>query len=122
MLSVDDFPACINVDNSMVFNINKLNLGTGIATLVENDTFLQAIFNSCENKGTSFLLLKNGYTLAMIPNTGNYYLFKSHSRDERGLIVSNGTSVLLKFSSLLEIEKYIQVIYLEYRTSDHIFF
>ena len=46
---------------------------------------------------------------------GYFYLFDSHIRDERGLRVDPGTSVLLKFRDLTEVEKYIQVFYLEYR-------
>ena len=41
------------------------------------------------------------------------YLFDSHSRDEIGLSVIDGTSVFIKFNDLFEIEKYIQVAYLD---------
>ena len=41
-----------------------------------------------------------------IISPGNcYHLFDSHSRDERGLSVIDGTSVLMKFNDLFEIEK-----------------
>ena len=42
------------------------------------------------------------------------YLFDSHSRDSRGFAVSSGTSVLLKFSCLQQVENYIEVIHPEY--------
>ena len=45
-----------------------------------------------------------------------FYLFDSQSRDERGLSGVGGTSVLIKFSDLREVEKYIQVFYLEYKS------
>ena len=40
-------------------------------------------------------------------------MFDSQSRDERGLSIVVGTSVLIKFSDLREVEKYLQVFYLE---------
>ena len=40
-----------------------------------------------------------------------YLLFDPHSRDANGLISTDGTSALLKFKSLLEVEKYIQEVY-----------
>ena len=44
----------------------------------------------------------------------HFYLLNSQSRDERGSSINGGTSVLLKFSDLREVEKYIQIFYLEY--------
>ena len=49
------------------------------------------------------------YTTELIQYNRHFYLFDSHSRDERGLSVEKGTSVLLKFESILEIEQYVQV-------------
>ena len=49
-------------------------------------------------------------------------MFDSHGRDERGLSIVGGTSVLLKFSDLREVEKYIQVLYLEYKSLEQSFF
>ena len=51
-----------------------------------------------------------------------YYLLDSHSRDERGLSVIDGTSVLMKFNDFSEIEKYIQVALLEYRDRQQAYF
>ena len=51
-----------------------------------------------------------------------FYVFDSHSRDERGLNIPNGRSVLLKFSYIFEIEKYIQVAYLEFRDKQQMYF
>ena len=44
-----------------------------------------------------------------------WYVFDLHSRDERVIFVPNGKSVLLKCNGIFELEKYIQVAYLEYR-------
>ena len=51
-----------------------------------------------------------------------YYLCESHSRDKRGLIVVDGTSVLMKFRDHHELEKYLQVAYLESRDRQQAYF
>lgn len=56
-----------------------------------------------------------GVTTAAIQHNNFFYLFASYSRVMRGLSIADGTSVLLTFASLLEVENYIQVAYLEYR-------
>ena len=63
-----------------------------------------------------------GFTAAIISSGNCYYLFDLHSRDERGLSVIDGTSVLMKFNDLFEIEKLIQVAYLEYRDRQQAYF
>ena len=50
------------------------------------------------------------------------YLFDSHSRDEKDLNVIYGSSALMKFNDLFEIEKYIQVVYLQYRDRQQAYF
>ena len=42
-----------------------------------------------------------------------FYVFDSHSRDERGLIVlnGNGNSVVLKFQTIREVENYLMVLH-----------
>ena len=42
-------------------------------------------------------------------------LFDRHSRDSRELAVADGSSVSLKFASILQLENYIQVAHLEYQ-------
>ena len=49
-----------------------------------------------------------GFTVVVILYNDSYYLFNSHNRDQHGEVVANGQSVLLKFSSLGDLEKYIQ--------------
>ena len=51
-----------------------------------------------------------------------YYLFDSHSRDERDLSVVDTTSVLMKFRDLYELEKCLQVAYLKYRDRQQAYF
>ena len=62
------------------------------------------------------------FKTAIISSRNRYYLLDSHIRDERGLSVIDGTSVLMKFNDLFEIEKYIQVRYLAYRDRQQAYF
>ena len=39
-------------------------------------------------------------------------LFDSHNRDSRGLLVADGSSVLLKFENILQLENYTQIAHL----------
>ena len=63
---------------------------------------------------TLCLLFIEGFTNAIILLRNCYYLFDSHSRDERGFSVVDGTSVLMKIRDFYELGKYLQVAYLEY--------
>ena len=54
--------------------------------------------------------------------TTRYYLYDSNRHDERGLSMVDGTSVLMKFRDLYELEKYLQVAYLEYRARQQAYF
>ena len=63
-----------------------------------------------------------GFTTAIISSGNWYYLFDSHSCDKTGLNVIYGTSALMKFNDLFEIEKQIQVSYLQYRHRQQAYF
>ena len=52
----------------------------------------------------------------------HFYLFLSHSRNERDLSVAGGTSNLSKFSDFVAVEKNIQVFSVEYRSLEHSYF
>ena len=95
-----------------------------MATLTFGDSFLRDVFRENGNNAstTLYLLFMEGFATAIISSGNCYPLFDSHSRDERGLSVIDGTSVLMKFIDLFEIEKYIQVAYLEYRDRQQVYF
>ena len=85
-------------------------------TRINGDSFLRDLLTTGGNSGiTLCLLFMEGFTTVTILLRNCYYLFDSHSRDGRGLSVVDGTSVLMKFRDLYELEKYLQVAYLKYR-------
>ena len=104
--------------------VQYVRLETQLATLIFGDSFLRYNFReNANNASTTFsLLFMKGFTTAIISLWNCCYLFDSHSRDERGLIGIDGTSVLMKFNDLFKIEKYIQVAYLEYRDRQQTYF
>ena len=119
LLSVDDLPRTVQVSGNEIA-VEFLHLETNIASLREMDPFLRSIVPV--NTEVSFLLFMGSNTTALVTYGSSVYLFDSHSRDERGLTVADGTSVLLKFKNLLEVEKYMQVTYLEYRDIQRMYF
>ena len=113
MLSVDQLPAFVKMYNHDI-PVQYLRLETQLATLVNGDSFLRDILTTEGNNGIILcLLFMEGFTTAINLLRNCYYLFDSHSPDERLLSMSDGTSVLMKFIDLYELEKYLQVAYLE---------
>ena len=51
-----------------------------------------------------------------------FYVFDSQSRDKKGLNNPNGQLVLLQFRYIFEIEKYVQVTYLEFKDKQRLYF
>ena len=102
MLSVDDLPCFVRVYDENV-QIDFLQLETKLASLTYGDPFLRNVVSNTEN--VLFLLFMGGYTTAVISSQNFFYVLDSHSRDERGLNIANGRSVLLKFRYIFEIEK-----------------
>ena len=119
MLSVDQLPEFVKLYNHDI-PAQYLRLETQLATLINGDSFLRDVLAT--GFITLCLLFMEGFTAVIILLGNCCYLFDSHSRDERGLSVVAGTSVLIKFKHLYELEKYLQVAYLEYRDRQQAYF
>ena len=122
LLSAHELPRSVVMSNYNI-PIDYLELETEIANLRTGELFLRRIISiSAYYHETMLLLFIGRFTTAIMKQHGYFYLFDSHSRDKRGLSIVGGTSVLLKFRDLTEVEKYIQVFYLtEILKSSHIF-
>ena len=92
-------------------SVRYARLETQLATLTFGDSFLRGIYwENANNASTNLsLLFMESFTTAIVSSGNWYYLFDSHSRDEREINVIHGTSALMKFNDLFEIEKCIQV-------------
>ena len=73
------------------YNIPKdyLELETDIANLRTGEPFLRRIVSISEYDETMLSFIR-GFTTAIMKQHGYFYLFDSHSRDERGLSISWG--------------------------------
>lgn len=113
LLSVDELPRSLVIYDTPI-NVTYTSLHTEFATSIEGDQFLQSIVHET-GAGSEFtsLVLIGGYTLGLLKQGELFYIFDSHSRNQYGLSVPNGTSILLVFANLFEIEKYIQCAYLQ---------
>ena len=103
------------------FQLSFLELKTEIANLRNGEPFLRRPVPNTGN-GFMFLLFMGGFATALMKHHNHFYLFDSHSRDSRGLSVVDGTSALIKFSDLFEVENYIQVFYLECHNMEQSYF
>ena len=108
-LDASDLPNELTIEGNMC-HVNKFYLHDGEARIC-NTRFLIDPFRI----GNVALLFMNHTVTTIFAVGPTYYLFDSHSRDSRGLVVSDGLSVLLKFTSLQQLENYIKVIHLEYQ-------
>ena len=69
-----------------------------------------------------FLLFMGGFSTAIMKQSNYFYTFDSDSKDDQGLYMVGKISMILNFYDHREVEKYIQVFYLEYKVwNNHIF-
>ena len=114
-ISADELPQTIDIENNVVY-VEKLRFQQG--TMRHTEKFFSSSYDSNINNGNGFLLFIDGYTLSVIWNKANFFLFDSHSRNKDGQISENGTSVLLKFRSLNAVEKYVRGIFYKQKFKD----
>ena len=121
--SVDQLPGFVKMFSHNI-SVRYVIVETQLATLIFGDSFLRDVFWENVNNASTTLsvLFMEVFKTAIISSRNRYYLLDSHIRDERGLSVIDGTSVLMKFNDLFEIEKYIQVRYLEYKDRQQAYF
>jgi len=113
-LDVDDLPREIILQHRQI-GLTFLELKDGELSFDINNTSLVTLFYSTNVTGDGFLLIFSDVVLAITYNNdtqNSYFLFDSHSRSQQGLPVPDGTSVLMKFSRLCEIENYLKQVYL----------
>ena len=108
-LAIIDLPDNINTG---ICNISFEMLGneTGFFSFHNRQSLLQVLLKKhATSDGLLFMTL--GYTFSILWSKRNYFLFDPHSRDDEGAIVENRNSVLLKFSSVSHVQKYIFEVY-----------
>ena len=119
-LAFEDLPRYVTSGNTN-FAINMLVNEQGELTSNTKSTFLHSSFTRSD-RGDGLLFMTSGYTFCIIWNKTNYFLFDPHSRNYNGVFTANGTSILLKFSSVTQLQNYIYEIYYPLRQSESLFY
>ena len=58
--------------------------------------------------GKYSILILEGYMIALLHGLdSNFYLFDPHARNSAGMPDSHGTAVLMKYTSIIELEQYL---------------
>ncbi len=65
-----------------------------------------ALLNTFANDCSAILILE-GYMMALVKQTDNFYLFDSHARDLSGIPDPSGTAVVMAFTNIIELEQYL---------------
>ena len=110
-LNVDELPGNVHIEGCSL-NVILLENETGVLNTTDQINFLKISFQMKTNTGTGAIFFINGYTFALIWNKSGIFLCDSHSRSEEGFITADGTSVLLKFKTLNEVQNYIKEVYM----------
>ena len=102
-LSVEELPETVLINGhvlkvEMLSNVNRL---LGASILFDKELF----------PGNGLIFTTNGYCFSLIWAKQNVFLFDSHSRNKEGSFVESGSSILLAFKSLSDVEKYIKTEY-----------
>lgn len=116
-LNVDELPRIFQIFGCEVcVNISELQLFDGVA--VPGEDFLHRFLQHYETSVIAgSLLMINSYTIGIIPsfspigNITSFFVFDSHSRNSLGIPTVDGFSLLMQFSDLTQIERYLQVAY-----------
>ena len=81
---------------------SETTLNTYLVSLKKN-------IESCLKIGSVALSMKSGYIFGILCWKNYFYLFDSHSKDDKGNISQNGTFILVKFETLDDLEDYIKL-------------
>ena len=113
-LNVDELPTKIVIDNSHfdIF-VTRAEDFLGSSLLEDTDTIINTDLFFSDNV-TGIILFIEGYCVSILKESNNrqvIYAFDSHSRDSEGNIVPDGSSILIKFSSIKSFWDYIVLTY-----------
>ena len=86
-----------------------MHLHDGVAVIRRGE---KCILNAYRNRSCALLFI-NSTVNAIILHSKACYFFDSHNRDSRGLSVADGSSVLLKFENIIQLQNYIQIAHLK---------
>ena len=104
---IDQFPKNIVLDEQTI----SLEFIDFHGEFVSNDMTINFVEEEMLLQHSGALFVIEGYTISIIFQNNKFYVFDSHSRDNLGKKIPNGTSVLLQFENLKIIKEYIRNVY-----------
>ena len=105
-LSTNELPHHIMIEDNSI-EIEMLTECFGC--LGQSDLFENHKINCDFSNGLIFTT--GGFSFSLIWSKNSIFLFDSHSRDQTGAFVSTGSSVVLSFKHLIDVEHYIKAEY-----------
>ena len=114
-LSFGELPSSIIIDD---FAIKVEKRGSVIRELTaQSNSFLRI-----DASADGLIFLAAGFGTSIVESNGIVYIFDSHSRDTNGMLHPQGTSVLLKFNSIVLAEQYLKQFYLFELQNEMVFY
>ena len=113
LLAADELSNVVQTADSCMFSVEYVSLENGDVSVYSQEfPFLRCVHDGSVDKGVGFVVLISGFAIGVIPYD-RYYLFDSHSRNGQDSKVAQVKAALLKFADLQDMEKYVQVVYLQ---------
>ena len=101
-----DLPNVLNVE-SVDVTIDYVQL---VTVQIQKDylDFIQPSFVNLSDQSNGIIFfVSNNTSFSLLWNKKYFFLFDSHSRNDQGKISPNGTAILIKFTSLGQVQKYV---------------
>ena len=76
-----------------------------------DSNFINVSIRNCKEIGNGALFLSNNFTCAIIWTKKSYFLFDPHGHDDQGILTGDGTSILLEFQLLDDLEVFIREVF-----------
>ena len=113
-LFMSELPHNILIEN-MFIEIDMLDNHFGL--LGKNNIFEETALT--RDTGNGLIFMTGGFTISLIWSKNAVFLFDSHSRDGNGAFTNNGSSVVLSFKSLIDVNNYIKMEYSKHFSDFH---
>ena len=104
-LSIEELPETVLINGHVI----KVEMLSNINSLLGANN----LFDNHEDvlPGNGLIFTTHGYCFSLIWAKQNIYLFDSHSRNKDGSFIASGSSILLAFKTLSDVENYIKTEY-----------
>ena len=114
-LSPDELPRELQI-GSCIVRVSYLQNST-VEIKTSKSDFLRPSFVQFSDKSNGVIFFVNQLTFSIVWCASSFYIFDSHSRDDVGKLSQEGVSILMRFSSLRQVQNYISENYLAGRES-----